>query len=412
VAAELAAIVVERVRRRGPLPFDEVVDLALYHPTHGFYGRGHGAGRQRDFLTSPEVGPLFGAVIARALDTWWAAIGEPDPFVVVEAGAGVGTLAAAVVAAGPRCAPVLRYLLVERSEVLRRHPAKGLHVEPASLVLGPASDDEADPVPGRAVAVGDRPRDCLLGGSAARAGGPRLASLPELPVGPFDGVVIANELLDNLAFGLLHRSGHVAVGPGVPKRDQNALRQPGGWDEVRVGEDLAEVLVPAAPELAVEADRWAPGAPEGARIPLQRAAGAWLRAALTCLRRGRVVVIDYADTTPSLARRPWTEWARTYRAHGRGAGPLADLGDQDVTCEVALDQLAGVSQPVVDRSQAEFLAAHGIDALVTEARQTWHARAAVGDLAALAARSRVTEAAALTDPTGLGAFRVLEWQVG
>jgi len=388
----LPAIVAARVRRRGPLPFDEVMDLALYDPVHGFYSRGHGAGRDRDFLTSPEVGPLFGAVVARALDTWWADLGEPDPFVVVEAGAGVGTLAASVVGAGPRCAAALRYLLVERSEALRRHPARGLHLEPASIVLGPATDDEdEDPPP------------------PAEAGRPRLASLAELPVGPFDGVVIANELLDNLAFGLLQRSGQISAGPGPQKRDQNA---PSGWDEVRVGEDLAEVLVPASPDLAAEADRWAPDTAEGSRIPLQRAAGAWLRSALTCLRRGRVVVIDYADATPNLATRPWTEWTRTYRAHGRGGQVLADLGAQDVTCEVAVDQLAGVRRPVSDRSQADFLVAHGIDALVAEARQTWHERAGVGDLAALAARSRVTEAAALTDPSGLGAFRVVEWEVG
>jgi len=392
VPADLAAIVAERVRRRGPLPFDEVVDLALYHPVLGFYGRGQGAGRNRDFLTSPEVGPLFGAVVARALDAWWADLGRPDPFVVVEAGAGVGTLAASVVAAGPSCAPALRYLLVERSEVLRRHPSPGLHLEPASLVLGPAADDED----------GDGPRP--------DHGPVRLASLAELPVGPFDGVVIANELLDNLAFGLLQRSGHASAGRDRQQRDRN--RSGLGWDEVRVGGDMAEVLVPASPDLAAEADRWAPEAPEGSRIPLQRAAGAWLRAALTCLRRGRVVVIDYADTTPRLARRPWTEWNRTYRAHGRGGGALADLGAQDITCEVAVDQLAGVRRPVSDCSQADFLAAHGIDDMVAEARRTWHERAAIGDLAALAARSRVTEAAALTDPDGLGAFRVVEWEVG
>ncbi len=381
----------ERVRRRGPLPFDEVVDLALYHPVHGFYSRGQGAGRKRDFLTSPEVGPLFGAVVARALDTWWADLGEPDPFVVVEAGAGAGTLAASIVAAAPRCAPALRYLLVERSEALRRSPARGLHLEPASVVLGPATDDEDEAPPDH--------------------GGPRIASLAELPVGPFEGVVVANELLDNLAFGLLQRSGHVSVGQDPPKRDQNAV---GGvrWDEVRVGEDMAEVLVPASPDLAAEGHRWAPDAAEGSRIPLQRAAGAWLWSALTCLRRGRVMVIDYADTTPNLATRPWTEWTRTYRAHGRGGHALADLGHQDVTCEVALDQLGGVRQPMLDRSQADFLAAHGIDVLVAEARQTWHERAGVGDLVALAARSRVTEAAALTDPSGLGAFRVVEWVVG
>ena len=60
------------------------------------------AGRRGDFITSPEVGPLFGAVVARALDAWWAEAGEPDVFTVVEAGAGPGTLARSVLAAAPR----------------------------------------------------------------------------------------------------------------------------------------------------------------------------------------------------------------------------------------------------------------------------------------------------------------------
>jgi hypothetical protein len=55
------------------------------------------------------------------------------------------------------------------------------------------------------------------------------------------------------------------------------------------------------------------------------------------------------------------------------------------------------------------LSDQGIDELVTRARQTWGAAAARPDLAALAARSRVADAAALTDAAGLGAFRVLEW---
>jgi SAM-dependent MidA family methyltransferase len=71
-----------------------------------------------------------------------------------------------------------------------------------------------------------------------------------------------------------------------------------------------------------------------------------------------------------------------------------------------------VAPPSLDRTQAEFLAAHGIDDLVAAARATWHERAHLGDLEALRARSRVGEADALTDPTGLGAFRVLEWAVG
>jgi SAM-dependent MidA family methyltransferase len=331
-------------RRQGPVRFDRVVELALYDADDGFYERGGGAGRGgADFITSPEVGPLFGAVLAGALDGWWRESGEPDPFVVVEAGAGTGTLAAAVLAAAPACSPALRYVPVERSTALRRR------ARPAPEVRG------------------------------------------EAPPGPFDGVVMANELLDNLAFRLLQRT-------------------PAGWDEVFVGADLEEVLLPAGEEASAEAGRLAPEAPVGARVPLQHQARDWLVDALARVRRGRVVVVDYMDATPSMAARPWSGWLRTYRGHGRAGGPLEGLGTADITCEVAIDQLTAVRPPDEDRTQAEFLRAHGIDRLVEQARAAWLERAAIGDLQALKARSRVTEAAALTDPSGLGSFRVLEWR--
>src|SRR6059058_1406893 len=99
----LHARVVERIRRFGPISFTDYVELALYDPVDGFYASGGQAGRRGDFITSPEIGPLFGAVLARAIDAWWAELGQPDPFVVVEAGAGPGTLARAVLAERPRC---------------------------------------------------------------------------------------------------------------------------------------------------------------------------------------------------------------------------------------------------------------------------------------------------------------------
>ena len=98
---ELEDRIAAAIGRRGPVPFSEVMEAALYDPAHGFYATSGAAGRRGDFLTSPEVGPVFGAVIARALDRWWRDTGEPDPFVVVEGGAGVGTLAVSVLAARP-----------------------------------------------------------------------------------------------------------------------------------------------------------------------------------------------------------------------------------------------------------------------------------------------------------------------
>ena len=74
-------MVADLVRHSGPVPLDEVLELALYHPSHGFYGSGAGAAGRRggDFVTSPEVGPLYGAVLARALERWWDELGRPDP---------------------------------------------------------------------------------------------------------------------------------------------------------------------------------------------------------------------------------------------------------------------------------------------------------------------------------------------
>ena len=383
MSGPLVRLLLERIHRHGPLPFDAFLDAALYHPEHGFYAQGAGAGRRADFLTSPEVGPLFGLVIARALDTWWTDAGRPDPFVVVDAGAGRGTLARAVLDAAPACTPALRYVCVERSAVLRLAQEDLLPLEPAANALGPVAegdDDDDDVWP--------------LAGS-----GPIVTSLDELPATTVDGVVFANELLDNLPFRLLERT-------------------PAGWSEVRVGatapgEDaaLVEVLVEVPDALASEADRLAPDAAPGSRIPLQQAAIAWLRQAIGTVRRGRVVVVDYASTTPALSGRPCPEWARTYRAHDRGGSLLEAVGEQDVTCDVAVDQLARVRPPDSDTAQAEFLRAHGIAGVVDDARTGWRERAHIGDLAALRARSRVGEAEALLDPSGLGAFRVLEWVI-
>jgi SAM-dependent MidA family methyltransferase len=332
-ASSLRDALAARIRRHGPIPFGDYVEAALYDPTHGFFTRGGGAGRRRDFLTSPEVGPLFGAVLARALDAWWDALDQPDPFTFVDCGAGQGTLARAVARATPRCRDALEVVLVERSAALRA----------------------------------DHPR------------GSRWHSRADLPEPPVVGVIFANELLDNLPFGLRQREG-----------DE--------WRDVLVdiddNGDFCDV----------------PRADEG-RAADHHDAVAWLRDAVTRVARGRVVVIDYVTTTEEMCRRPWREWVRTYRGHVRGGDPLSEPGLHDITVEVALDQLEAVRSPSRVEAQADFLRRHGIDALVDEGRRVWRERAHLGDLAAIEGRSRSGERDALCDPAGLGGFRVIEWTV-
>jgi SAM-dependent MidA family methyltransferase len=316
------------------------MELALYGP-HGFYTAGGQAGRRGDFLTSPEVGPLFGAVLARFLDAEWERLGRPEPFTVVDAGAGPGTLARAVLAARPTCATAMRYVAVEVSAAQRRQHPPG--VESA-------------------------------------------ATLPEVPI---DGVVVANELLDNLPFRLV-------VHDGAWREALVSVAPDGSFVEL-----LSDCLAPVPPCL--------PGrAPHGARAPLHAGAVDWLEQARSIVARGRVVVIDYARaTTAEMALLPWRAWLRTYRGHDRGGGYLSAPGAQDITADLAVDQLP---EPDAVRSQAQFLQRFGIDELVEEGRRAWAASAGRADVQAMTMRSRAREAEALLDPAGLGGFTVMEWE--
>jgi NADH dehydrogenase [ubiquinone] 1 alpha subcomplex assembly factor 7 len=375
---------VQRIHREGPIPFDAFVEAALYGDG-GFFTRARGAGRAgRDFVTSPEVGTLFGALVARALDRWWTELEQPDPFLVVDAGAGRGRLAADVLAAAPACAPALRYVLVERSESLLAAQHELLTLEPFEDVWGPMVRTDADaPVPVTGM-------------------GPIATALSELPTVRTPGVVIANELFDNLPFRIVERT-------------------PREWLEVRIGveaHDFVEVLVPAADELATEADLVANGAvPAGARIPVPTALPAWFRRGALALHGGVLVIIDYCATVAELVERGSDGWLRTYRDHGRGASPLVGVGEQDITIDVPLEYLVHAAARAgfglrADLGQAEWLRDLGLEELVDDARARWDARAGVGDLEAMRHRSRISEAAALTDVGGLGAHRVLVFSAG
>jgi len=379
----LALRIRDRIHREGPLPFDVYVDMALYDPDDGFFAHG-GAGRAgRDFVTSPEIGSLFGTLVAAALDGWWRELGEPDPFVVVEVGAGRGALARDVLRAAPACAPALRYVLVEQSEALRAEQRTLLALDDPASALGPGmidaeiDDDAVVPAPGM---------------------GPIVTALDALPAVHFSGVVLANELLDNLPFEIVEARAD-------------------GWHEVRVGTDgdaFVPVLVPLGARIAEPMFQTLPEAtsvPAGTRLPVATALRSFVADVAARLRRGVLACIDYAEPVEELVAREGG-WLRTFRAHAPGRDPLVAPGTQDITIDVPLEVFEAAAHAsgftdVSSERQADWLRALGLDALADEAAAYWRDHAAVGDLAALTARSRVHEADALTDVTGLGAFRVL-----
>ena len=315
------------------------MQLALYGDS-GFYTNSGKAGRRGgDFITSSEVGPLFGTVIAGYLDECWEKLGSPSRFDVVECGAGPGTLARSILAAKPRCLQAINYVAVE--------------VSAAQRALHPTGVESRETMPDHAI----------------------------------NGVIIANELLDNLPFRLF-------VFDGAWLEAFVAQTPDGAFVEVLHKPLAIPSVLPQTAAL-------------GSRVPIQDDASTWVNNALSLIERGSLLLFDYCtDTTAEVAAMPWREWLRTYKDHERGGHYLLVPGSQDITAQVVLDQLpAGFNA----MTQAQFLQKWGIDELVREGNAYWENLSGAPDIAAIKMRSRATEAQSLLASGGLGGFTALEW---
>ena len=352
------------------MSFAQYMDIALYDESIGFYATTGRAGRRGDFLTSPEVGPLFGALLARRLDEEWFALGSPETFVVVEFGAGPGTLARSISFASPECSLALRYLMVERSAEQR-----ALHSSHLENWMG---DLDAAGV------------DMFVHGVGP---GPQFASSSIAPYG-ITGVVLANELLDNLAFDIVRHDG----AGNFERLDVHHAED--GLEFVVAPTEVPASLAPVLASAAVE--EW---------MPVQEDAVHWLMSAIDRLKRGVVIVIDYGAPTAEIAARPEMGWLRTFVGQERGGHPLDAPGGCDITTDVAVDQLGAAVEPTVMATQRQVLERLGIDQLVDEGRKIWTEKASAPDVAALRGLSRIGEAESLLESGGLGDFLFLEWTI-
>jgi SAM-dependent MidA family methyltransferase len=334
----------DSIESKGPMPFEEFMGLALYDPEGGFFGGGKlRSEKGGDFLTSPEVSPLFGETLARHVERERERIGEP--FELVEAGAGSGSLI------GP---------LLTRAEfeawVVETSPAARHALE---SVISP-----------------DRIR----------------TDLPH----QIRGVLLANELIDNLPMALAQRVG-------------------GAWRERWVGLDgdgLGFVDAEPRPEVLEWVADYAGEVPDGGWVEVQLAARDWLLDALRRLDAGSVVVLDYGDTAENLLPRRQDGTLRTYRAHHLGPHPLDEPGETDITADVnftALIDAAEAAGAVVElHRQDDFLTDPGLGDRLSELRHLELEAARSGDdMERLRLRTRKTEAETLLHPRGLGDFRVM-----
>ena len=264
----------------GRLPFAQVMELALYHPEHGYYGAGpRRIGRKGDFFTSVSVGPLFGQLLAMRALQEWQALGEPEDFTIIEQGAHDGQLAEDVLSALE--GRPLRYLIVEPNPKYREVQAKRL---------------------------GDRVQ--------------WVESLTALQSGPKHAFYLCNELPAAFPVHLVRWSGE-------------------RWEELNV--TAAFQFVPgefSCTALAEEAKHLPRDLAPGHTLEINLAMLTWIRDLAQAVFRGAIFIADYGlDAEEFFADSRAEGTIRRYRQHHMDGNVLEDLGECDLTTHINFTRL-------------------------------------------------------------------------
>lgn len=324
-AFELSQRLTERIRHeiarhQGWLPFDRFMELALYSPGLGYYSNAlRKFGEAGDFVTAPELTPLFGRCLARQCAEVLNALGTGD---ILEFGAGSGRLAADLLAELARLGRLPgRYLILELSAPLRARQQALLRQE----------------LPG------------LMG---------LVQWLDRLPE-PFCGLVLANEVLDAMPVDRFRLGAEGIEEQFITTGDEGLVLC---WGPAR------------SPGLAaaVQALARRHGLTAGYSSEINRRGVPWIEAVAGCMRQGLALLLDYGYSGREFYHPQRDQGTLLchyrHRVHG---DPLWLPGLQDITASVDFTALAEAALAAgfdshAYTSQAHFLLANGLDALLAE----------------------------------------------
>jgi SAM-dependent MidA family methyltransferase len=314
---ELVADIIREIQTSGPISFARFMELALYHPTFGYYMRfldktdaeqpAGELGEDRigwsgDYYTSCDVSPVLANSVAKQIVQMDELLDRPDPFTVIEMGAGKGVLARDVLTA---CRTVsetlskrLRYVIIERSPMMQASQQRLL-----------------------AEWVGEQ--GCVTW----------LGSVTELPTAHIEGVLLSNELVD--AFPV-HR---IRIVNGEPREV---------WVDFVDGRFCEQLQPCSTRKLQDYVQRLAAHdvvLAEGACADINLLAVPWMKDVARVLRRGFVVTIDYGHLAHDLYGPERAKGTLLcYYHHMASDDPYQRVGLQDMTAHVDFSTLAAVGE--------------------------------------------------------------------
>jgi len=316
-SARCGAYIHERIRDAGgSISFAEFMHYALYAPGLGYYNAGtRKFGVDGDFVTAPELSPLFGRVLASQCADVIRALGDAA---ILEFGAGTGRLAVDLLSGLARLdALPTTYRIVEVSADLR---------ERQQQLLSEALPEYCD----------------------------RVTWLDRMPA-QHRGVIVANEVIDALPVERFRRRHGVT----------NQLRVAAELGEFVFVEEPAPEVLRVAVE-AIESDLGR-ALPDGYVSEVSLAAPAWVRDVAATLDEGIAILFDYGVSRREYYAADRDEgWLRCHYRHRVHSDPLLLPGIQDLTAWVDFTAVADAA--VVGGldvagyvTQSQFLLAGGLE---------------------------------------------------
>ncbi len=275
-----------RINERDAITWAEFMDVALFWRDGGYYSGPGPLETLQDYYTSPQVHPAFGALLAIQMFQTWELLGRPDPFWVIELGAGNGLLCRDLAVGSNQLpdgfAKSLRYVCVDRWAVHGLEQAFG------------------------------------EGGTEGNVGRVAASGIPFRRV---TGCFLSNELVDSFAVHQVKMS-------------------PEGLQEVYVVQEEDELTTtlgePSTPALASRLGALGIELAEGQTAEINLALDAWAAQVAASLDRGFVFTVDYGHLAAELysPERRYRGALTTYYRHSQIDAPFRHVGSQDITAQV------------------------------------------------------------------------------
>lgn len=310
--------------KESPLTFERYMELSLYHPEYGYYALGNLPGKKGDYVTSPCIHKMFGAVLARQIIQMYEISKNKENFLIVEAGAGQGYLAKDILEYSEKKGYNFNYLIIEPFLSIRKIQEKNLSNFKENINW--------------------------------------VESLEKLP--DFKGIFLSNELFDSFPVKLIQKNGDKIYEV---------------WVEVKNGEKIREVLKELTDERVYRIiEPYCFSWQEGYRTEVCLKIEEFYKVLSEKMKEGFVITIDYG-----YPRQDYYSPERTngtllcYYEHKALDNPYFKPGEMDITSHVDFTLLRELGEKygflnVGFTQQGSFLVSLGINEIFYEvSERTW-----------------------------------------